>query len=106
MVRNKLYDKFEAQGYTFNWIMIGPNQKVPKVWNLDNIDDWIMIDPTIIINGQPQVARGPELSETTVKILHELLEVLQECNGEFTDYKSKAVIEEELAEGIKDPYFV
>ncbi len=90
MVRNKLYDEVEKEGYTFQRILVN-GQSIPKVEHLDNPDDWAMVNTSMTINGQYQVSHGPAVSQTTVKILQRVLD--ETSKSDYYDYISKSLIE-------------
>lgn len=86
MIRNKLYDEVEAQGYTFQKIMVN-NQPVPYVYRIEDLDDWAMINTTVMINGQYQVDHGSAVTETTVRLLQRILE--ETSKPDYYDFISK-----------------
>lgn len=91
MIRHKIYDRLEEQGYSFERILIGPKQAIPRVFSLTNANDWVTVNPTIIVNGSAQISHGPEVTDTTVRLLQELIAELQ--NPDFADYTSKELVE-------------
>lgn len=86
MIRNKLYDELEKEGYTFTKVVIN-GHPVPEVFHLENTDDWVRVDTTIMINGQYQVANGPAVTEKTVKLLQRVLE--ETSKPDYYDFISK-----------------
>ena len=40
MIRNKLYDELEKEGYTFTRLRVSSDQIIPKVENMYDSDDW------------------------------------------------------------------
>ena len=86
MIRNKLYDELEKEGYSFHRVgKVG--QFSPEVFSLTDLDDWARVDPTITINGQYQVAKGPAVTEKTVKLLQRVLE--ETYRPDYYDFISK-----------------
>lgn len=86
MIRNKLYDELEKEGYSFH--KVGhDSQFSPEVFSLTNSDDWARVNPTITINGQYQVANGPAVTEKTVKLLQRVLE--ETSRPDYYDFISK-----------------
>ena len=86
MIRNKLYDELEKEGYSFHRTGRG-GQLSPEVFSLTDLDDWARVDPTITINGQYQVANGPAVTEKTVKLLQRVLE--ETSRPDYYDFISK-----------------
>ena len=101
MVRNKLYDEFEAQGYSFQRVIMN-GQTVPEVFHLEDNDDWVMVNPSIVVNGKPQIMHGPNVKEITITLLNRFLEELSKANGKFIDWTSKAVIEQEARQAAEN----
>ena len=86
MSRHPLYDEFEKEGYVF--VRIKANQVlIPKVFNENDLNDYCLINPTMTINGQAQIEKGPTCTQKTVQMLQRFLEVLNSCNGNFVDYE-------------------
>lgn len=90
MVRHKIYDELEKEGYTFNRILIN-GQPIPKIEHLENLDDWAMVNTTIIINNQYQVEHGSAATEKTVQLLQKVIETVSQPG--YSDYTSKSLIE-------------
>lgn len=55
-------------------------QLIPKVVNNTNLDDYCLINMTMMVNGQPQVVPGPDCSEKTIKMLQRFVDVLASNN--------------------------
>ena len=86
MIRNKLYDELEQEGYSFH--RVGFNgQFIPEVYHLTNVDDWAKVNTTITINGQYQVVNGPAVTEKTVKLLQRVVEEIS--RPDYYDFISK-----------------
>ena len=92
MIRNKLYDEFEKEGYGYIQYLIG-NQIMPYVYNLTDNEDWIEANPTMIINGQMAVNKGPKANNKTISLLQRLLQEL--AKPDYSDWYSKALFEKE-----------
>lgn len=90
MIRHKIYDELEKEGYTFNRILIN-GQSIPKIEHLENPDDWAMVNTTMIINGQYQVSHGSAVTEKTVQLLQKVIETVSQ--PDYYDYISKSLIE-------------
>lgn len=88
MIRNKLYDELEKEGYSFHRTGRG-GLLSPEVFSLTDLDDWARVDPTITINGQYQVTNGPAVTEKTVKLLQRVLE--ETSRPDYVDFYSKAL---------------
>jgi hypothetical protein len=86
MIRNKLYDELEKEGYSFHRTGRG-GQLSPEVFSLTDLDDWARVDPTITINGQYQVERGTNCSQKTVQMLQRVLE--ETFRPDYYDFISK-----------------
>jgi len=90
MIRHKIYDELEKEGYTFNRILIN-GQAIPKIEHLENPDDWAMVNTSMIINGQYQVSHGSAVTEKTVQLLQKVIETVSQ--PDYYDYISKSLIE-------------
>ena len=90
MIRHKIYDELEKEGYTFNRIIIN-GQPIPKIEHLENLDDWAMVNTTMVINGQYQVSHGSAVTEKTVQLLQKVIETVSQ--PDYYDYISKSLIE-------------
>jgi hypothetical protein len=91
MIRNKLYDELEKEGYSF--CRAGYNgQFMPEVFSLTDPDDWATINLAVVINGQHQVDGGPNCSQKTVQILQRVID--ETSKPDYSDYYSKALFKE------------
>ena len=91
MIRNKLYDELEKEGYSFDRIIIAPKQSIPKIYSLTDPEDWAMVNVTMQINGQYQVEHGSAATEKTVQLLQKVIETVSQPG--YSDYISKSLIE-------------
>ena len=86
MIRNKLYDELEKEGYSFHRIgKVG--QFIPKVFSLTDLDDWALVNTSITINGQYQVEQGPAVSQKTIQLLQRVVE--ETSRPDYYDFISK-----------------
>ena len=92
MIRNKLYDELEQEGYSFDRIIIAPKQSIPKIYSLTNPDDWAMVNVMMQINGQYQVERGSAATNHTIELLQKILNEVFKPN--YYDYISKSLIKD------------
>ena len=92
MIRNKLYDELEKEGYSFIKLRVG-GQIIPKVFSLTDLDDWVLVNFTTVVNGQPQVESGPKATQKTISILQRVLAEVQK--SDYSDYYSKSIFENE-----------
>lgn len=90
MIRNKLYDEFEAEGYSYIQYIIG-GQLIPHVYSLTNNNDWLELNPTVIVNGQMSINKGSEVTEKTIKMAQRLIQELNK--PDYCDWYSKALFE-------------
>lgn len=97
MRRHPLYDEFEKEGYLFSRALIN-GRLAPMVRNEADLNDFCIVDFTLIINGRPQIASGPTCTQKTVKMLQRFIEVLSAEGDNFIDYISKDI--EESSESI------
>ena len=91
MIRNKLYDELEKEGYSFIRLSLGPGQTIPKVESLSDPDDWALVNTSMVINGQYQVEHGPRFTQKTLEILQRVID--ETSKPDYYDYISKSVIE-------------
>lgn len=92
MIRNKLYDELEQEGYSF--IRAGyNNQYIPEVFSLTNPADWARVNTTMVVNGQYQVERGPEATQKTIEMLQKVVKEISK--PDFSDYYSKALFKDD-----------
>ena len=91
MIRNKLYDELEKEGYSFDRIIIAPKQSIPKIYSLTDPEDWAMVNVTMQINGQYQVERGSAATNHTIELLQKILDEV--FKPDYYDYISKSLIE-------------
>lgn len=92
MIRNKLYDEFEKEGYSYIQYLVG-GQVMPHVYNLTEEEDWVEANPTAIINGQIAVNKGSKATDKTLSLLKRLMQELSKPG--YSDYYSKALFEKE-----------
>jgi hypothetical protein len=86
MIRNKLYDELEQEGYSFQ--RVGYNrQYLPEVFSLTDPDDWARINLTVVVNGQHQVEHGPTTNQKTIQMLQRVINELNKPG--YADYYSK-----------------
>ena len=91
MIRNKLYDELEKEGYSF--IRAGYNgQFIPEVFSLSNPDEWAKVNLAVMVNGQHQVEGGPACNPKTVQMLQKVLDEISK--PDYSDYYSKALFKE------------
>lgn len=91
MIRNKLYDELEKEGYSFHKVGYG-GQFSPEVFSLTNPDDWARINLTVVINGQHQVEHGANCSQKTVQMLQRVLDEISK--PDYADWYSKALFKD------------
>lgn len=92
MIRNKLYDELEKEGYSFQ--RAGYNgQFNPEVYSLDNPDDWARLNTMIVINGQHQVEHGSAASQKTIQLLQRVID--ETSKPDYSDYYSKALFKDD-----------
>lgn len=91
MIRNKLYDELEKEGYSFHKVGHG-GQFSPEVFSLTNSDDWARINLTVVINGQYQVEQGPAVSQKTVQMLQRIID--ETSKPDYADWYSKALFKD------------
>lgn len=91
MIRNKLYDELEKEGYSFIRLRLGPGQTIPKVESLSDPDDWALVNTTITINGQYKVEYGLAATEKTAQVLQKVVEEISK--PDYYDYISKSLVE-------------
>ncbi len=91
MIRNKLYDELEKEGYSFHRVGYG-GQFMPEVFSLTDPNDWATINLAVVINGQHQVDGGPNCSQKTVQILQRVID--ETSKPDYSDYYSKALFKE------------
>ena len=92
MIRNKLYDELEKEGYSFK--RVGYNKQYnPEVFSLTDNDDWARINLTVVINGQHQVEHGPNANHKTVQMLQRVLDEISK--PDYSDYYSKALFKDD-----------
>lgn len=90
MIRHKIYDELEAEGYSFK--RAGYNrQYLPEVFSLTDPDNWARINLTVVVNGQHQVEHGPTANQRTVQLLQRVIDELNKPG--FADYYSKDLYE-------------
>lgn len=90
MIRNKLYDEFEKEGYSYvTYIVQG--QIIPNVFSLTNNNDWAEINPSVVVNGMHPINKGEAASEKTVQLLQRLADEL--TKPDYSDWYSKALFE-------------
>lgn len=88
MIRNKLYDELEKEGYSF--CRAGFNGHfIPEVYHLTNMDDWAKVNTTMVINGQYQVEHGPGATQKTIEMLQRVIQEISK--PDYSDYYSKAL---------------
>lgn len=86
MIRHKIYDELEKEGYSFQ--RAGYNrQYIPEVFSLTDPDDWARVNLTVVINGQHQVEHGPNVTEKTVQLLQKVIDEISKPG--YADYYSK-----------------
>ena len=92
MVRNKLYDELEKEGYSF--FRAGyDGQFSPEVFSLTDPDDWISLNTSVVINGQYQTEHGSAATQKTVQLLQRVLEELSK--PDYYDFISKACLKDD-----------
>jgi hypothetical protein len=91
MIRNKLYDELEKEGYSFTTLVIN-GQRIPRIEKIDNWEDWALVNTTMVINGQYQVQHGPAVSQRTVDLLQRVIE--ETSKPDYSDYYSKKLFED------------
>ena len=90
MIRNKLYDELEKEGYTFN-MLLANGQRIPKVESLTDWEDWALVNTSMVINGQYQVEHGPTATQKTADMLQKVINEISKPG--YYDYKSKSLLE-------------
>lgn len=90
MIRNKLYDEVEQEGYGFN-VLLANGHRIPKVESLTNSDDWALVNTTVTINGQYKVEHGVAATQKTAQVLQRVVEEISK--PDYYDYISKSLIE-------------
>ena len=95
MIRNKLYDEFETEGYSYIQYIVN-GQILPHVYNLTDNEDWVEAIPNMVINGQMAVNKGPKANNKTISLLQRLLQEL--AKPDYCDWYSKALFEKEETE--------
>ena len=91
MIRNKLYDELEKEGYYFHRLG-SQGALVPKVFSLTDLDDWALVNTSITINGQYQVERGTNCSQKTIQLLQRVVE--ETSTPYYYDFISKNCLED------------
>ena len=91
MIRNKLYDELEKEGYSFHRVGRG-GQFMPEVFSLTDPEDWARINLTVVINGQYQVDQGPAVSQKTVQMLQRVID--ETSKPDYADWYSKALFKD------------
>lgn len=92
MIRNKLYDELEKEGYSFQYA--GYNgQFNPEVYSLDNPDDWVRLNTMVVINGQHQIERGSAANQKTIQLLQRVID--ETSKPDYADYYSKALFKDD-----------
>lgn len=92
MIRNKLYDELEKEGYSF--YRAGYNgQFSPEVFNIENTDDWAAINLSVVINGQYQIEHGSAVTKRTLELLQKVVEEISK--PDYSDFYSKALFEDD-----------
>lgn len=90
MIRNKLYDEFEKEGYSYiTYIVQG--QIIPNVFSLTNNNDWAEVNPSVVVNGKHPINKGEAASEKTIQLLQRLVNEL--AKPDYSDWYSKALFE-------------
>lgn len=92
MIRNKLYDELEKEGYTFQKVGY-EGQFMPEVFSLTDPDDWVSINTSVMINGQYQIERGPATTQKTVQLLQRVLDEISK--PDYYDFISKACLKDD-----------
>lgn len=90
MIRNKLYDEIEQEGYCFN-VLLTNGHRIPKVESLTNSDDWALVNTTVTINGQYKVEHGLAATQKTAQVLQKVVNEISK--PDYYDYISKSLIE-------------
>lgn len=93
MIRNKLYDELEKDGYTFIRMRVN-GILVPKVESLTNPDDWALVNTSMTINGQYQVERGAGFTQKTLQVLQKV--ITETSKPDYYDWVSKSLTESTL----------
>lgn len=82
-MRNKLYDELEKEGYTF--IQYVDNGVVmPRVLSLTDSQDWVEVNPTIVINNHPGISKGMNCNNKTIELLNKVLSTINQKG--YSDY--------------------
>lgn len=91
MIRNKLYDELEKEGYSF--VRAGYNrQYIPEIFNLTDPNDWARVNTSVVVNGKYQVEQGSTASQKTLQLLQKILE--ETSKPDYSDYYSKALFKD------------
>lgn len=85
MFKNKLYKEFEDQGYAFSRIILAQGVLIPKVYHLENAEDWACINPTVVVNGNYQITHGTAVTKKTVELLKQFIDTIAKSDGKFCD---------------------
>ena len=94
MIRNKLYDELEKEGYSFYRVgSKATGQFVPEIFSLTNSNDWASVNTTIVVNGQYQVERGPEATQKTFDMLQKVITEISK--PDYSDYYSKSLFKDD-----------
>lgn len=94
MIRNKLYDELEKEGYSF--VRVGSKaagQFMPEVFSLTVPNDWIKINTAMVINGQYQAEKGSAVTQKTVEMLQKVINEISK--PDYSDYYSKALFKDD-----------
>ena len=90
MIRNKLYDELENQGYSFNRVgSKATGQFMPQVFSLTDPEDWATVNTAVVINGQYQVEHGVHCNDNTIRLLQRVIN--ETSKPDYSDYYSKAL---------------
>ena len=91
MIRNKLYDELEKEGYTFTRLRVSSDQSIPKVENMYDSDDWALVNTSMVINGQYQVDHGSGFTPKTLVMLQRVID--ETSKPDYYDYISESIVE-------------
>lgn len=93
MIRNKLYDELEKEGYSF--VRAGSKatgQFIPEVFSLTDPEDWASVNISVVINGQHQVEHGAHCNDNTIRLLQRVID--ETSKPDYSDYYSKALFKD------------
>ena len=91
MIRNKLYDELEKEGYTFTRLRVSSDQIIPKVESMFDPDDWALVNTSMVINGQYQVDHGSGFTPKTLVMLQRVID--ETSKPDYYDYISESIVE-------------